>query len=266
MKRTGPQQVPEIQVETQGQMPPGAAEYAQDKVRALFGRTRKPVLFARVKLTHVAKAALDRPAIAQANLDVNGRPARAHVAAATVAEAVDVLQDRLAARLERLEEHWEARRGRGPAPGPHEWRHGNEPAHRPDWFPRPPEERQVVRHKSFSLGRESPDEAAFQMDMMDYGFHLFTDLGTGEDSVVYRSGPTGYRLAQVHPGRARVIDTSVPFTVSDLPAPRMNVARAKRRLDLTGYAFVFFADDTTGRGNVLYHRYDGHYGLIAPAA
>jgi hypothetical protein len=27
---------------------------------------------------------------------------------------------------------------------------------------------------------------------------------------------------------------------------------------------VFFADETTGRGNVLYHRYDGHYGLITP--
>jgi ribosome-associated translation inhibitor RaiA len=265
MKRTAPQQAPEIQVETRGQMPPGAAGYAQEKVRALFGRTREPVLFARVRLTRVANPALDRPAIAQASLDVNGRPARAHVAAGTVTEAVDLLQDRLAARLERLEEHREARRDRGPAPGPHEWRRGDEPAHRPDWFPRPPEERQVVRHKSFSLARESPDEAVFEMEMMDYGFHLFTDLGTGEDSVLYRSGPTGYRIAQVHPGREEVSGTAVPLTFSDIPAPRMNVAQAKQRLDLTGYPFVFFADDTTGRGSVLYHRYDGHYGLITPA-
>ncbi len=28
---------------------------------------------------------------------------------------------------------------------------------------------------------------------------------------------------------------------------------------------MLFADDTTRRGNVLYHRYDGHYGLITPA-
>ncbi|WP_157536105.1 hypothetical protein [Kitasatospora mediocidica] len=26
------------------------------------------------------------------------------------------------------------------------------------------------------------------------------------------------------------------------------------------------ADAATGRGNVLYHRYDGHYGLITPAS
>lgn len=265
MKRSAPRQAPEIQVETQGQMPPGAIEYAREKIRALIGRTRSPVLFARVKLTHMANPAMERPALAQANVDVNGRPARAHVAARTVTEAVDLLQDRLAARLERLEEHWEARRGHGPAPGPHEWRHGSEPGHRPDYFPRPAEERQVVRHKSFSLARESPDEAAFEMEMMDYGFHLFTDVGTGEDSVLYRSGPTDYRIAQVHPHPHLVGPVAVPLTVSDVPASRMNVAEAKQRLDMTGLPFVFFADDTTGRGDVLYHRYDGHYGLIVPA-
>ena len=31
-----------------------------------------------------------------------------------------------------------------------------------------------------------------------------------------------------------------------------------------GERFVFFANSTTGRANVLYRRYDGHYGLIAP--
>ncbi|MFF6850759.1 hypothetical protein [Streptomyces antimycoticus] len=81
---------------------PGVIEYAQEKVRALTGRTGEPVLFARVKLTHLANPAMERPALAQANLDVNGRLARAHVAATTVTEAVDLLQDRLAGRLERL--------------------------------------------------------------------------------------------------------------------------------------------------------------------
>ncbi|MFF4764505.1 hypothetical protein [Streptomyces sp. NPDC001292] len=198
-------------------MPPGVIEYAPEKVRALTGRTQEPVLFARAKLTHMANPAMERPALAQANLDVNGRLARAHVAATTVTEAVDLLQDRLAVRLKRLEEHWEARRGRRPAPGPHEWRHDSEPAHRPDYFPRPAEERQVVRHKSFSLAHESPDEAAFELGMMD--------IGTGGDSVLYRSGPTGYRLAQVHPQPHLVGPVAVPLTVSDLPAPRMNVAR-----------------------------------------
>ncbi|MEV7237968.1 sigma 54 modulation/S30EA ribosomal C-terminal domain-containing protein [Streptomyces sp. NPDC051020] len=127
------------------------------------------------------------------------------------------------------------------------------------------EERQVVRHKSFSLAREAPDEAAFELEWMDYGFHLFTDADSGEDSVLYRSGPTGYRLAQVHPRPQLVGSVAVPLTVSELPAPRMTVAEAKQRLEVAGFSFVFFADDSTGRGNVLYHRYDGHYGLIVPA-
>jgi hypothetical protein len=29
------------------------------------------------------------------------------------------------------------------------------------------------------------------------------------------------------------------------------VAQGKQRLDLTGYPFVFFADDTTGRGSAF---------------
>ncbi|MFI6494437.1 hypothetical protein [Streptomyces sp. NPDC050564] len=65
---------------------------------------------------------------------------------------------------------------------------------------------------------------------MDYGFHLFTDIGTGENSVLYRAGPTGYRLAQVHPRPHLVGPVAVPPAVSDLPAPRMSVAEAEWRL------------------------------------
>ncbi|KUO19316.1 sigma 54 modulation/S30EA ribosomal C-terminal domain-containing protein [Streptomyces dysideae] len=265
MKRSTPQEAPEVQVETSGQLPPHAAGYARDKVRAVLGQAPEPVLFARVRLARTANPAVERPVTAQANVDVNGRPARAHVAGHTATEAVDLLQDRLTEQLARLAQHWEARRGRMPVPGSHEWRHGSEPTHRPDYYSRPVEERQIVRHKSFSLVRESPDEAVFELESMDYAFHLFTDADSGEDSVLYRSGPTGYRLAQVHSRPHPAGNVAVPLTVSELPAPRMTVAEAQQRLEATGFPFVFFADAGTGRGNVLYHRYDGHYGLITPA-
>ena len=32
-----------------------------------------------------------------------------------------------------------------------------------------------------------------------------------------------------------------------------------------GFPFLFFIDAAPGRASVLYHRYDGHYGLITPA-
>ncbi|PLW65987.1 HPF/RaiA family ribosome-associated protein [Streptomyces sp. SCUT-3] len=264
MKRSTVRQTPEIQVEVRGEVPEDSVEYARSKVQELAGQLREPVLFARVRLTRTANPATERPAIAQANLDVNGRQVRAHVASGTMSEAVDLPHDRLVARMRRTRQDWEARRGGMPTKEPHEWRHDSEPTHRPDYFPRPVEERQVVRHKSFSLARETPDEAVYEMEEMDYDFHLFTDAGSGEDSVVYRDGPDGYRLAQVRPSPDRIGPVSVPLTVSGLPAPRMNVEEAEKRLDLAGFPFVFFTDGATGRGNVLYHRYDGHYGLIAP--
>jgi ribosome-associated translation inhibitor RaiA len=229
-----------------------------------FSWIREPVLFARVKLTEEASPAGSRPALAQANLDVDGHTVRAQVAAETIREAVDLLMDRLRQQLARANEHWEARRGGRPKPGPHQWRHGSEPTHRPDHFARPIEEREVIRHKSFAVPWESVDEAVFEMESMDYDFHLFTDVASGQDSVVCRAGPTGYRLAQLAP-RTEPGPVAVPLSVSELPAPVLSLAEAEELLDNTNVPFVFFAAEATGRGNVLYHRYDGHYGLITPA-
>jgi hypothetical protein len=53
--------------------------------------------------------------------------------------------------------------------------------------------------------------------------------------------------------------------VSPVPAPCLAVSEAIERLELAGQPFVFFIDPDTERGTVLYHRYDGHYGLITPA-
>ncbi|MFD5462165.1 sigma 54 modulation/S30EA ribosomal C-terminal domain-containing protein [Kitasatospora sp. NPDC127059] len=261
-----PSQTPEVELEAQGDLPPGTADLARNKVLTLLDQVREPVLSVRIRLTRMHNPAAERPFLAQANLDVNGRAVRAHVAAETASEAIDLLRERLGRRLARLRAHQEAGRGGAPQAGGHGWRHGDEPAHRPDYFPRPPQEREIVRHKSFSLARESVDEAAFEMDTMDYGFHLFTEINTGEDSVLYRTAPTGYRLAQIHPDPARLGTVAVPLTVSPTPAPRMDPAAARRRIDAFDQPFVFFADESTGRGNVLYHRYDGHYGLITPAA
>ncbi|MCY9784368.1 sigma 54 modulation/S30EA ribosomal C-terminal domain-containing protein [Nocardiopsis sp. EMB25] len=264
MNRSTTWAAPEVAVEHRGAVSRDSADHARSTIAAVFGHAPEPVLFARVRLTMAAGPAMARPAVAQANLDVNGRLVRAQVAGATMREAIDLLHDRLLVRLDRVGRHWEARRGGRPTAGPHEWRHGAEPTHRPDHYPRPVEEREVIRHKSFTLAAESPDEAAFDMETLDYGFLLFTDAETGQDSVIYHSGE-GYRLAQVAPRPRREGTSAVPLTVSPHPPPRMGVREAIDRLETTGLPFVFFLDARTGRGNVLYHRYDGHYGLITPA-
>jgi hypothetical protein len=253
-----------VQMMTRGDVSPGDSEYARTKVAALSGRIREPVLYARAKLTQGANPSERRSALAQATLDVAGRPVCAHVAAETMREAVDLLVDRLRERLSRLGEHWEARRGGRPQPWPQEWRHDSEPTHHPDHRPRPVDEREIVRHKSYAVPWESPDEAVFEMESMDYRFHLFADVATGQDSVVYRAGSTGYRLAQLHP-QPEPGPVAAPLTVSTASAPMLSLQSAKERLDTTELPFLFFADPATGRGRVLYHRYDGHYGLITPA-
>ncbi|GAA2243931.1 HPF/RaiA family ribosome-associated protein [Kitasatospora cystarginea] len=257
-------QTPEVRVEIHGDLPPGTAEVARSTVLALVEETREPVLSVRIRLTRMDDPTVERPCLAQANLDVNGRRARAQVAAETMSEAVGLLRERIVLQLARVSRHLESQRGGVPEAGEYERLLRTEPVHRPHHCPHPAELREVVRHKSFSLPRETPDQAAFAMDTMDYGFRLFTDLTTGEDSVLYRAAPTGYRLAQVHPRPERLGAAAIPLTISSAPAPRLNLVNAKRRMDALGQPFVYFADDATGRGNVLYRRYDGHYGLITP--
>lgn len=256
--------LPAVEVVADPDIPENARSRANRKIAALVRYVNEPVLHARVRLTRSHDPAQDRPVIAQGNLDFNGRVVRAQVAAATAHEAVELLEDRLRRRLDRMARDWEARRGGRPTSVPHEWRHISEPAHRPDYFPRPESERQVVRHKTFAPAKVTPDEAAFDMDLLDYDFYLFTEADTGQDCVIYRAGRTGYRLAQLDPDPARTFVTAVPLTVSERPASVLTVAEARRQLDATGLPFLFFAEPTSGRGRVLYRRYDGHYGLVRP--
>lgn len=242
------------------------AEYAREKIGHALDYASEPVLAARVRLTGHRDPAAAKPIIAQANVNMEGRAVRAQVAAQTTREAVDLLAARMKARLERVSRHWEAVRGGRPGLGAHEWRHGDAPRERLPYFPRPAETREIVRHKSYALADETCDEAAFDMEAMDYDFHLFTESGSGSDSVLYRTEDGGYRLAQMNPRPEAVSGGAVPVAVSPAAAPVLDAEEAIERLELTGWPFVFFRDRGLGRGSVLYHRYDGHYGLITPSA
>ncbi|MBW5480608.1 ribosome hibernation promotion factor [Streptomyces bambusae] len=254
-------QAVDVQVRTRGQVPHGAGFYAQEKVLAAVGHVGEPVLAVQVKLTQAVNTSTHRPATAQAVVNVNGRPVRAHVAASTMFEAVDLLQERLTARLARARRHGQ----RGSGPNAQAWWDGPGHEHRPHRHHLPAEERRVVRRKSFSLARQTPEDALIDLEAMDRDFWVFTDLVSGHDSVIYREVRTGrHRMASLGPlGQEREIDGVLG--VSTVPVPKSTVAEAVSRLEHTGLPFVFFNDEATGRGSVLYHRYDGHYGLITPS-
>src|ERR1019366_3509841 len=100
-------------------------------------------------------------------------------------EAVDLVQRRLADKIEHRAEHLEARRRHPPGRAkPGEWRHGDVAAVRPEYFDRPPGDRQLVRHKAFVATEQSIDEAVFDMDQLDFDFHLFRDHESGQDSLL----------------------------------------------------------------------------------
>jgi hypothetical protein len=45
----------------------------------------------------------------------------------------------------------------------------------------------------------------------------------------------------------------------------IDLRTAVAEMNAVSHRFLFFEDATTGRGSVIYRRYDGHYGLIEPA-
>ncbi|OCB49764.1 integrase [Mycobacterium vulneris] len=265
-QKAEPSSVIDVDVTSSGELP-GAAEYARRKIGELGPFAHRPVLHARVRLTRHGDPAVERPVVAQANLDVNGRLVRAQAVGVNAREAIDRLQLRLRSRLERIAERWDVRRGTVPVMSPHEWSHESEPSRRAAFFPRRPEECRIIRRKSFAMAPCTVDEAALEMEMLDYDFHLFTEQGTGYAAVLYRGGPTGYRLALVAPVP---VDQLSPFerpvTISPQPLPCLTQDQAVERLGLLGLPFLFYVDAAEGRASVLYHRYDGHYGLITPAS
>jgi ribosome-associated translation inhibitor RaiA len=219
----------------EGDVAARARAYAQEKFAGLARLAPLPILSGHVRFTRTAHRDPATRIIAEVNLDVNGRPVRAQVAASSPFEAVDLARDRLRRKLSQLGRH-PARQG------------GRERAHRPGYAPRAVAQREVVRRKTFQPTTATLQEAEFDLELMDYDFLLFTDAWSNVDSVVARDGRDGYQVTVLR------------------DVPRLTLPTAKAVLDSTDTPFVFYADAETGRGNVLYRRHDGNYGLITPAA
>ncbi len=205
---------------------------------------------ARVRLTTANGA--DGPMSVQVNLRVHDIPARVQA----LVEGIDDLATALARLDRQIERVWAPWR---PRPWPELTR----------WALTAPAEAVITRRKPVVLQRGTPLEAAAAMDAMDYDVHLFSDAETGEDAVVYRAGPSGLRLArQRHmypPGWSwspPTVAPPVPLIVNSLPTPELSEAAAVDRVCEQGLRFLFFTDPATGRGQLLYLRYDASLGLI----
>ncbi|MCI4354643.1 MAG: HPF/RaiA family ribosome-associated protein [Thermoplasmata archaeon] len=249
-------------VHAHGRVSPADHAYAHDKVARACRLTREPVRSTRVDLVVHADPARDRPAFAKAEVDVDGQLVRAHAVGGTMHAAIDLLEARLRHRLERHHDRQLTSRDR--PRGDTSWRHDSDPTDRHRGFSRDAEEREVVRRKTFTIGSSSTQDALADLERLDHDFFLFHNGATGEDNVIHRTADGGYAL--IEPS-----GSSLPEATAELIEPSarrpstMTVTGAIDLLELGDEPFVFFLDPASRRGQVVYRRYDGHYGLITPA-
>ena len=250
----------QVEVTLRGNVGEFAGDYARGKISSALEVARDPVLHARVVLDWKRDPALERPALAEVSVDVKGKTVRARTTAPTMNEAVDELDLRLRRQLVDLQDRERTRHRWTGVSGERGWRHGDLPRRPVGYFPRPVDSREVVRHKSFASEPMTVDEAAYEMDLLDHDFFLYRDARSGGPALVHRLGPGCYGVRGV-----AIDEETVESVTHEGTPPTLGDDEARARLEAEDAPFVFYLEPETGEGRVLYHRYDGHYGLITLA-
>jgi hypothetical protein len=208
----------------------------------------------RVRVTTLSGPGLLRPVVAQANLTLAGEPIRLQTAAAAAEAAATTLAERLERRL--------AERVIAPLDWP-----GDRCGTALEASARALGRRELARRKHVVLDAITPQRASFRMDRLDYDFYLFVDQDSGEDSMVRRAGPTGYRLSRVvGASRPRLEARRFKVVADNRSAITESVAAAVATMEEIEMDYRFFRDSATSRGAVVYRRYDGNYGYLGPTA
>lgn len=254
----------EVEVRVRGDVGDEAREHAREKIGSLDRLVDSPISHARVVLTQEANPRIERGSRAEGEIGLNGPIIRASVADIDPIGAINQLTQ----RLERQLRNWVDRRTdlarRGTERTAGEWRHADFTTARPGHFPRPPEEREIVRRKTFAAHPLTPPEAADEMELLDHDFYLFNDVETGADAVAYHRDDQ--RLGVIGPsgvGWSGETD-GIVHEESRMSDPT-TLENAVAEMNLLDHRFMYFTNAETERGNVIYLRYDGHYGLIEPA-
>ena len=240
----------EVDILVRGPITTEDIAYVQRTVRAAPAWS-PAVTHPRVKLAMHRGA--DGPfCVVQANLRYDGRLVRVQEVGGSVTDAVDRVAAVLPERVRRLA------RLVSSAAGPPSF--DGEPWTRrpPRVMPPVPAPARLVRHKAFPAAVQHPDMAALTLDLRDYDVLLFTDAGTGIDAVLYRQGPTGYRVA----GAGAAPAGTATVLAGDAPLPVLAIPDAVRALGPGDAAFLPFVAAATGRCAVVYRRFDGGLALV----
>jgi ribosome-associated translation inhibitor RaiA len=253
-----------IQVTARGDVARTDIEKLKRELADLENAVAKPVLGIRAVLTEDRNPRRDRPSHAEAQVDVNGTPVYARVNAGSMSSAVDELSERMARHMRRHVDRQSQATRRAPLLAePGEWLHGAERAPQPEAAWRPPGERRIVRRKSFTLRAIDSAAALAEMATFDHNFHLYLDAETGADAVAYNRDDG--RLGVIVPRGTEIPLSDGPVWEDSRNSEALTERDAIAEMDELGHRFLYFVNAATGRGNVIYLRFDGHYGLIEPA-
>ena len=251
-----------VDVTTRGEVPSEAIPYAREKLERLQGHARAEVDHANVVLRQEANPRIELPSRAEGELNLSGPVVRAQVAEATMPAAIDALARHLDQQLRRFVERRLTAQRRPISTPDGEWRHGDWSPPRPAHLRRAPEEREVVRRKTFAMSPMSPAEAAADLEDLDHSFYLFQDAESEADAVLYHRdddrigviGPAGTDWA--HAEADGIVGEQSRTTDST------SLDDAIAEMNELSHRFMYFVNAETDRGNVIYVRYDGNYGLI----
>jgi len=252
-----------LEITARGEVSDHAREQAREKLADLESLVKGPFLGARVVLIQEANPRIPMPARAEAEVDLQGRFIRARAAAPSMEAAVDDVAERLQRHLRRYVDRLAARQREPAEPPSGEWSHRSWSAPRSSTFERPVEEREIIRRKSFAFGPMSVDEAADALEDLDHDFFLFHHAGTDADAVVFWRDDG--LLALIEPRSVQSTDSRGAVLEESRFTSSVGLEAAVAEMHIVGHRFLFFENAATGRGNVIYRRYDGHYGLIEPA-
>lgn len=252
-------QVPpeDVIVTMRGPVPHGIIEQAREQVSHAARLSGRDVLDATVTLTQRTNPSIAEASRAEVVFNISGTPVRAEADAPTPAQALDGVVDRIERRIVDLVNRWDDRSRWLASDTEGQWRSGTPPTERPDYFPRPVDEREVVRRKTFAVAPTTAEEAVYDMEALEHDFYLFTDADSGAPALVHRLPDGSYGAAGLDDGAELP-----PGMTLDPAPPSLDEASARQRLDVSGEPFVFYIDVDTGKGSVVYRRYDGHYGII----
>jgi ribosome-associated translation inhibitor RaiA len=251
----------EVEVHAAAPVPRSQVEAARRRLEQLQRYTDDPIDHIRLTLRRGPERS-KRPYVADASMTVKGRALAAHVSGPTAEEAAEAVAERLRRQLRRIVDKEVARRNE-----PDEIRKALESIapdvrHRPEKRLKDPEDRRVVRRRTYVSTPIPTLTAVADLLDMDLEFNLFVHARTNEDVVVYRRDDG--RIGLIHPPGSPLADENDIVVPEPSRYAPMTLAAAKAELDELDLRWIYFIDVEDGRGKVLYLRHDGDYGLVEP--